>query len=125
MMNRKEVLELIHQNGVGEDIECSLGSKSDGNHVNFWSSIYNYKYNKGFIKAHLDKNNHIEHEKNLKNFSYCEFIIKRAGKYPCDVCLYCSFIRSEENSIHLRIFKIKYRNEQDKEVTVKYESFVG
>ncbi len=122
-MKTEEVLNLIHQNGAGQDIECVLGSKSNGNAIDFHSKIHNYKINKNFLKVFLDKFNYEKHKDNLSKNSLCEIVIKRIGKYSCEICLHCVFMKAEDNMIYTRVFNVSYIDDGGQKIKTKYESF--
>ncbi len=122
-MKTEEVLHLIHQNGTGQDIECVLGSKSNGNLIDFHSKIHNYKINKNSLKVFLDKFNYEKHKDNLSKNSLCEIVIKKIGKYSCEIFLYCIFVKAEFNVIHMRVFNVSYLDDDGQKIKTKYESF--
>ena len=74
-MNIDEVLQIVHQNGIGQNIKCFFSSENK-NGKDHMSLINNYKYNKGTVKIYVDRFSFKEHEKNLITFPDCELLIK-------------------------------------------------
>ncbi len=120
-MKNEEVIELIHQNGVGQNIQCFFTSKIDGKDKGNKSLISNYKYQKGLIKIYIEKDQFREHEKNLAKHPYCELFIKQEFKsYVFEVKLFCKFFKVENQFIYIKVFNIKYFDDQGKEVSQRF-----
>jgi hypothetical protein len=118
-MKTEEVLELIHQNGVGQNIRCSLISENHEDDEEYISTIYNYKYNKGVINIYLDELHLKEHQKNLTRYLNCELFVYKQQKDKQSTMVLemdCKLLRIEPKHIFVRILSVKYVDDCGKEV---------
>lgn len=116
-MTNEEVFELIHRNGIGEDIQCSFISKGINN-KDYVSIVSNYKYQKGEIKIYVDRYHMREHEKNLAKKPYGELLIhKDESKRSISLRLFCKIYKIEDRFIHAKALNVKYPNDENIEVT--------
>jgi hypothetical protein len=119
-MKKEEVLEIIRQNGIGQNIRCYLSSENTRNGKDFMSSINNYKYNNGVIKMYIDRFSFQEHEKNFRQFHNCELLIKEdKNKQSNTIKLFCKFLKIENQLIYVQVLSIKYLDDDKKEITIK------
>ncbi len=115
-MRKEEVFEIIHQNGVGQNIKCFFSSRglSKESHV---SIVNNYKYQKGLIKISVDRFNIKIHKSNFAESYNCELLIKKDdGLNLITLRLFCHFIFIDDKSIHVKALNVKYLDD-NKEIT--------
>ncbi|MEI7765553.1 MAG: hypothetical protein WCI93_03130 [bacterium] len=121
-MKTNEVFQLIHQNGIGQNIRCFFSSEDIKNKKDHMSLIHNYKYREGMIKVCLDKFHLKEHLKNLIEFPECELLLKEnKGQQSTTVFLFCKFLKVENNFIYVRVFNIKYFDDEGKAVNQRVQ----
>ena len=125
-MNTQEVFQIIHQNGIGQNIRCFFSSENkEDERRDRMSIINNYKYQNGIIKLYVDNFHFKEHEKNLIIYPNCEFLInKEQGKQLVSIRLFCKFVETENQYIYVRISNIKYTDDTGKIVTEKINNSV-
>lgn len=117
-MTKDEVLYLIHQSGIGQDIECTFVSRSDNKE--YISEVVNYKYHKGVIKVYLGNYPLRMHEKNLAKSHYCDFHINGTKeKNSFTLNLSCRLLSKEEKSFHLSVLKVEYKDDYDGKITFR------
>ena len=115
-MKIDEVFRLIHQNGIGQNIECFFNTKGLNNNI-FSSLVNNYKYQNGVLKIYIERSRIKLHEKNLTMSSYCELLIKQnEGTKSISLRLFCKVIKIDERFIHAKALNVKYLDDDDKEV---------
>jgi hypothetical protein len=112
-MKLDEAMYLIHQNGIGQNIECFFVSKGADN-KEYSSIVVNYKYQKGQIKIYLDRYQLKMHSQNLVKSPYFEFRIKE--KNSSILRLMCRSSLIEDKFIHASVLKVKYQNDDGEEI---------
>jgi len=119
-MKTEEVENLIHQNGIGQNIRCFFISENTKNGKDFMSHVNNYKYNNGIIKIYMDRSSFLNHEKILDQFPICELLVKeKKGKQSNTIKLFCKFFKSENQLIFVKLLGVKYVDDEGKEVINK------
>ena len=117
-MKIEEVYELIIQNGIGHNIRCFFSSTEIERNKDHMSIINNYKHHKGVLKLYLDRFHFEEHSKVLAKYPDCELLIKRDNSEQSDtIRVFCKFLRTDNQFIYARIFKVKYIDDFGKEVS--------
>ena len=114
-MNIKEALEIVHQNGIGQDTRCFLVSFGTTENKDCITLINNYKYNKCLIKIYVNQDSLLRHEKNFLEAPnpHCELLIKKSyNKEVITIKLFCKFINIENRLIHVEAKNIKYPDEK-------------
>lgn len=109
-MNNEEALELIHQNGIGQNVECFFSSENARTQRDYMSLVNHYKYHNGILNnIEIDKSHFLEHEKNLTSLPDCELLIKRKDHGQIEtVTLFCKFLEVKNQRIVARVFCYKY-----------------
>ena len=116
-MKIEEVLQIIHQNGVGDAIKCFFISKNISKN-DYKSEIINYKYQKGLIKIFMDRFHAQMHEKNLVKSPFCELLIEyNEPKQLITLRLSCKFSKIEDRCIYVKVLNIKYLDDNGEKVS--------
>lgn len=115
-MKKDEVFELIHQNGIGQNIECSFSSKGKNNEYCI-SAVNNYKYQNGLIKMYIDRFHMQKYEKNLTKHLYGVLtILKEDNCKNIILKLSCRYLKVDDKFIHAEVLSVKYIDDEGKEV---------
>ena len=115
-MKTYEVFRLIHQNGIGQNIECFFNTKGPNNNI-FSSMVNNYKYQNGIIKIYIERSRIKLHENNLAKSSYGELLIKENEAMKSNsLRLFCKVIKIDERFIHAKALNVKYLDDDNREV---------
>ena len=109
-MNNEEALELIHQNGIGQNVECFFSSENPRRGTDYMSKVNHYKYHNGILNSiEIDRSHLLEHEKNLTALPDCELLIKKKERGQIEtVTLFCKFLGVKNQRIIARVFSYKF-----------------
>jgi hypothetical protein len=114
-MNTDQLFELIRQNGIGQNIKCLFSSEDEIKEKDFVCTIHNYKYNDKTLKIYMDQYGIQEHKRILEKFPNCRLLIqKKEEKQTTNVTLFCKFVKAEKKFIYVRIYNIKYPDDNEK-----------